>query len=188
MLETLKFTFISLLLICMIGLIGFIACSGNNTDNATKTEDSNSEVKDNFKKAGVEEVGNDSDEARIIEIEGLDNFEFTVTEITAKPGEKIMIKLINNSSLPPSAMSHNFILLKKNADPNAFADAAINAKDNGYIPKDMRDQVIVDSGLVAGGESKSVTFTVPNEPGDYIYICTFPGHFSAGMKGTLTVN
>jgi azurin len=51
----------------------------------------------------------------------------------------------------------------------------------------MSDQIIAHTGLVAGGESDTVTFTAPEEPGDYEYICTFPGHFAAGMKGTLTV-
>jgi uncharacterized cupredoxin-like copper-binding protein len=32
-----------------------------------------------------------------------------------------------------------------------------------------------------------VTFTVPKKPGVYTFICTFPGHFAGGMKGTLTV-
>lgn len=111
---------------------------------------------------------------RAIEIEGLQTLKFSVDHISAKPGEKLTVKLTNKTSLPPEAMSHNFVLLKKDADSGAFANAAINAKDNGYIPKDMMDKVIVHTELVAGGETKSVTFTVPQETGDYYsYICTF---------------
>ena len=41
---------------------------------------------------------------------------------------------------------------------------------------------------VAGaGETVEVTFKVPAAAGDYTYLCSFPGHFQAGMKGTLTV-
>jgi len=28
---------------------------------------------------------------------------------------------------------------------------------------------------------------VPAAPGSYPYVCTFPGHFVAGMKGNLVV-
>ena len=126
-------------------------------------------------------------ETRTVEVEGMDSLKYSVTQISAKPGERITVKLMNKTSLPPVAMSHNFVLLKKGADPSAFANAAVSAKDTGYIPKDMMDKVIAHTELVAGGETKSVTFNAPKEPGDYTYICTFPGHYASGMKGTLTV-
>lgn len=128
-----------------------------------------------------------SAQARTIEMEGTDSFKFSVTEIAAKPGEEITVKLINNSSLPAVAMSHNFVLLKKGTDANALAAAAINAADNAYIPKDMANKIIAHTELAAGGEAKSVTFKAPKQPGEYVYICTFPGHYAAGMVGTLTV-
>lgn len=128
-----------------------------------------------------------SAQARTVEMEGTDSFKFSVTQIAAKPGEEITVKLINNSSLPPVAMSHNFVLLKRGTDASAFANAAITANDNGYIPKDMANKIIARTELVAGGEAKSVTFKAPKQPGEYTYICTFPGHYAAGMVGILTV-
>jgi azurin len=125
--------------------------------------------------------------AATVDIEGLDTLRFSVTHIDAKPGEKLTVKLTNKTSLPPAAMSHNFVLLKKGADPSAIANAGLKAKDNGYIPKNKMNEIITHTGLVAGGETKSITFNAPKEPGDYTYICTFPGHYAAGMKGTLTV-
>jgi plastocyanin len=41
--------------------------------------------------------------------------------------------------------------------------------------------------FVGSGEAAEVTFTVPGKPGTYFYICTFAGHYQAGMKGTLVV-
>lgn len=125
--------------------------------------------------------------AATIDIEGMDTLRFSVTQVEAKPGEKLTVKLTNKTSLPPVAMSHNFVLLKKGVDPSAIANAGVEAKDNGYIPRAMMDKIIAHTGLVAGGETKSVTFNAPKDPGDYAYICTFPGHYAAGMKGTLTV-
>ena len=40
---------------------------------------------------------------------------------------------------------------------------------------------------VVPGERVQVTFTVPETPGDYPFLCTFAGHYQAGMKGTLIV-
>lgn len=126
-------------------------------------------------------------QARTITIEGLDTLRFSVEEIPASPGETLTIKLTNNSTFPAIAMSHNWVLLKPGADPHAFDKAALASRANDYIPESKLDQIVAHTGLVAGGESDTVTFTVPSEPGTYAYICTFPGHFLAGMKGTLIV-
>lgn len=126
-------------------------------------------------------------QARTVTITGEDTLQYSVTTITASPGETLTVKLVNNSTFPAAAMSHNWLLLKQSADPKAVDEAARSAKDNGYIPADKADQIIAHTGLVAGGESDSVTFTVPTKPGKYTYLCTFPGHFAAGMKGILVV-
>ncbi len=126
-------------------------------------------------------------QAKTVEIEGKNSLRFSKEAITAKAGEEITVKLTNNSKLPAAAMAHNWVLIKKDADAQKLDEAASSAKANDYIPKDMSDQIIAHTGLVGGGESDSVTFKAPTEPGEYTYICTFPGHFAAGMKGTLTV-
>jgi len=46
--------------------------------------------------------------------------------------------------------------------------------------------VIASTKMLGPGETATVTFTAP-APGVYDYICTFPGHALAGMRGTLTV-
>lgn len=107
--------------------------------------------------------------------------------ITAEAGEKLNIKLTTISQLPPAAMSHNFLLLAMDTDVEAFATASIRAKDNGYVAPDLEDQVLQNSGLAAGGETVELTFSAPSEAGEYDYICSFPGHFTGGMRGTLTV-
>ena len=127
-------------------------------------------------------------QAKTIEIEGTQSLKFSKESITVAPGEKVTIKLVNKTQLPASAMSHNLLLLTADADAKKVDQAAASAgKENAYVPESMSDQIIAHTGLVAGGESESITFTAPEEPGDYEYICTFPGHFAAGMKGVLTV-
>jgi azurin len=51
----------------------------------------------------------------------------------------------------------------------------------------MADQVIAKTALAGAGETVDVTFNAPAAAGSYPYVCTFPGHFQAGMRGNLVV-
>ncbi|WP_372638840.1 plastocyanin/azurin family copper-binding protein [Fodinibius sp.] len=124
---------------------------------------------------------------RTIEIIGTDNMKFDVTTIEATPGEEITIKLTTKSQIPKQAMAHNVVVLDKDADVDAFANASARARDNEYLAPDYEDDIVAATGLAGGGETVEVTFTVPEEEGDYEYICSFPGHYAAGMTGVLTV-
>jgi azurin len=124
---------------------------------------------------------------RTIEITGSDTMKYSVTEITAKPGEKLHVVLKALGSMPKIAMAHNFVLLKAGVKPQDVANAAFNARATDFIPEDMKDKIIAHTSLVGGGETSDVSFTAPTKPGKYEYLCTFPGHFSQGMRGTLTV-
>lgn len=128
-----------------------------------------------------------TDEVRTIEITGNDRMQFDVTEITATPGEKIRIVYTTKSKIPKAAMAHNVVILKQDADVQAFANASAMARDNQYIAPDMEDQIVAATDLAGGGETVEVTFTVPDKLGAYEYICTFPGHYLGGMKGVMTV-
>jgi azurin len=125
--------------------------------------------------------------ARTVEITGSDTMKYSVTEITAKPGEKIHVVLKALGSMPKIAMAHNFVLLKAGINPQDVANAAFNARATDFIPPDMKDKIIANTTLVGGGETAEVTFTAPAKPGTYAYLCTFPGHFSQGMTGKLIV-
>jgi len=107
--------------------------------------------------------------------------------IEVAPGEEIRINLTTVSNLPPTAMSHNWTLVDMGTDTDAFARASITSRDNDYIAPDFEDQVIVHTAMLGNGETDSVTFTAPEETGDYDYLCTFPGHYAGGMVGVLRV-
>ncbi|HYW92907.1 MAG TPA: plastocyanin/azurin family copper-binding protein [Gammaproteobacteria bacterium] len=126
-------------------------------------------------------------QAKTVSIKGTPSLRFSVTHITARPGETLTVKLSNPTKMPASAMSHNWVLLKRGTDVGKFASEAMEAKSNGYIPPKMADDVIARTPLVRPGHTRSVTFHAPKQTGDYTYICSFPGHYAAGMKGTLTV-
>jgi azurin len=129
----------------------------------------------------------DAKGVRTIEIVGTEDMKFSVATITAKPGEQLRVRLTSKGAMPKIAMAHNFVLLNRKANVTDFVTAAMNARATDFIPADKKADVIAHTGLAGAGETVEVTFKVPAAAGDYPYICSFPGHFQAQMKGTLTV-
>jgi azurin len=124
---------------------------------------------------------------RTVTIKASDTMKYDVTSIEAAPGEEIRVVLVNNGTQPKEVMGHNWTLLKADADPAAFATAAMTAKDTGYMPPALKDRVIAHIDLLGPKQSGEVTFKAPATPGTYPYLCTFPAHYQVGMKGVLTV-
>ena len=124
---------------------------------------------------------------RVVAMTGTDAMKFSVTAIVAKPGEKITVKLTGQGAIPKVAMAHNFVLLAAKTDATAFATAAAMARATDFIPADKKAQVLASTKLAGPGESVEVTFKVPAKAGSYPYMCSFPGHLAAGMKGDLVV-
>ena len=124
---------------------------------------------------------------RVVEIIGTDDMKYNTTTIAAKPGEQITIRLTGKGTMPKIAMSHNVVVLQLKTDAAAFVNAGITARATDYIAPANKAQVIAATKLAGNGETVEVTFKVPTAPGSYPYVCTFPGHFAAGMKGTLNV-
>jgi azurin len=125
--------------------------------------------------------------ARTVEIIGGDDMKYSVTSIAAKPGETLRIRLVSKGTLPKVAMAHNVVVLKAGAKQIDFANAAAMAAATGYIPPAMKDQVLAATAMAGPGETVDVTFKVPAAAGTYPFLCTFPGHFAAGMRGNIVV-
>jgi azurin len=122
-----------------------------------------------------------------VTISGFDTMKFNVTKIEAHPGEKLTVTLKNEGNIPKETMGHNWVLLKSSADPATYAKAAAIAKAEGYQPKSQAKEVIASIPVLGPKQSASTTFSVPSTPGTYVYLCSFPGHYQAGMKGVIIV-
>ena len=92
---------------------------------------------------------------------------FTPNEFTVPAGAEITINLMNSGT-----QNHEFRVFGAKADE----DVAKDEKSTKYW-----------SAILAPGESKSLSFTAPSEPGSYTIKCSAPGHAQAGMVGTLHV-
>ena len=123
---------------------------------------------------------------RTIALAANDQMKFEPAAIQAKPGEKLRIVLKPAGTMPKIAMSHNFVILKPGSNDAKFAEASATARPD-FIAPALKSQVLVGTALAGNGETVTAEFTAPAKPGKYTFICTFPGHYMAGMKGVLIV-
>jgi azurin len=109
------------------------------------------------------------------------------TEFTAKAGSKIKLTMNNNGAAVPQP--HNVVLCKPGTDGKVSAASMTMLTDpagmaKAYVP--ASPDVLASTVFAQPGQSQSVEVTLPAEPGDYPFFCTFPGH-SMIMKGVLKV-
>lgn len=132
-------------------------------------------------------VKTSADPMRTVDIVGADDMKYSVTTITAKRGETLRVRLVSKGTLPKIAMAHNVVVLKLRTDVVKLLKDGAPHRATDFIPPAMKDAVIAKTPFAGPGETVQVTFTVPSKPGKYPFICTFAGHYQAGMKGTLIV-
>ena len=104
--------------------------------------------------------------------------------IQVKAGQKVVINLEN-----PDGMQHNFLIIKPGTlqKVGKAADEMLSdpkAAEKQYVPK--IPEVLFSTRLVSTGETATLEITIPTTPGDYPFVCTFPGHWR-GMNGILRV-
>lgn len=105
---------------------------------------------------------------------------FSKDKLAVKAGAKVSLTFKNNAS---KSMMHNFVLVKPGKAQGVIDASVAAGPDKGWVA-DSAD-IIAKGKLIDGGESETIEFTAPSEPGEYPYICTFPGH--ATMKGVMKV-
>jgi azurin len=129
-----------------------------------------------------------SDSVRTIAIVANDNMRFSVTRIEAAPGEKLRVQFRNGGTLPKEVMGHNWVLLNAEEAPDAYASAAVSAKADHFQPASLQPKVLAAVPILGPGQTGEVVFTAPTAPGKYAYLCSFPAHCAAGMRGELIVH
>jgi azurin len=126
---------------------------------------------------------------KTVAVEADDKMRFDVTAFEVKPGQKVSITLKNIGTTPKFSMGHNLVLLDKTVNTGnvtKFLDAAAMAASSDYVPKGSKE-VLAATKLLGPNETDTITFTAPHVPGEYLYLCSFPGHYSQGTKGFMTV-
>lgn len=104
--------------------------------------------------------------------------EFVPARLSVKNGLRVRVRYTNEGTLP-----HNLAFAKSEDDLDAIASAAYSASASGFVPLEHKDKLIAWTSLVSPGQTVEVTFVVP-EPGEYPFICLFPGHANM-MNGVM---
>lgn len=107
---------------------------------------------------------------------------YDVKELTVTKGKEIKLTFAN-----PDFMPHNILLVQPGkADDVAAKALALGAAgfDKQWIPES--GDIIWASKLLDHGKDQVIEFTAPDKPGDYPYVCSFPGHHIV-MRGMLKV-
>ena len=158
-------------------LVFIIISCGENVDRKKN--------KFEYKKIEKKEVSSDKkSKSSVIILNSSDLMKFDQNELRVFEGQEITLTLNHTGKMSKEIMGHNFVLLKKKTDLDDFAQRAMLARENEYIP--VGDETIAYTKMIGGGESDTITFTAPKK-GSYTYICTFPGHYGL-MRGVLIVS
>jgi azurin len=99
-----------------------------------------------------------------------------------KAGSRVKVVFNNNDD-----MLHNFVVVKPGM-ANPVGEAALRLNLNGpkmqYVPNSPN--VLYHTNLLQPESAETIYFVAPTEPGDYQFVCTFPGHYTV-MQGTFKV-
>lgn len=181
-----------LALLIMGGLFLFSCNNKSGSGDKTSTQNENkasAETIDNMqteanKKTQAKHQAVINDTVRL-EITGNDQMRFNKKELKIKAGTVVVLTLKHVGELPKTAMGHNWVLLKANVDMGNFAQEAMKAKDNDYIPSGLTGEIIAYTKMLGGGESDTIIFNAP-PIGTYNFLCSFPGHYAI-MNGKFIV-
>ncbi len=115
-----------------------------------------------------------ADADRVIDIDAHDDFSFDPTAIEVKVGETVTFRVTNAGKLP-----HDFTL--GDADTQDDHDAEMASMSMDHMGADEDNAVTLDVGA-----TKDLTWTF-TESGEILMGCHIPGHYAAGMRGTITI-
>jgi putative heme-binding domain-containing protein len=122
--------------------------------------------------------------ARLIDVAAGKNLSFTPNLLKARAGEPLKLVFTNPDEVP-----HNWVLVRPETLPHVgdlsnklIADP--QAVLRHYVPPS--DDVLVYSDIVPPLQSFEIYFNAPSAPGQYPFLCTFPGHWMV-MNGQLVV-
>nr|WP_229235970.1 plastocyanin/azurin family copper-binding protein [Dyadobacter tibetensis] len=119
---------------------------------------------------------------QVITLGTIPGLKFDTSELQVKAGSKIKLVFNNNDD-----MLHNLVITlpgKANAVGEAGLGLGLKGSEMGYVP-DSPD-VLYHTFIVEPEKSEAIYFVAPTTPGDYQYVCTFPGHYTL-MQGKLKV-
>jgi azurin len=122
--------------------------------------------------------------ARIIRLKTMTaQMKYDQAEFTVRPGEPVRLIFENGDDLP-----HNIVFCQPGTDTATMAlkqmEDPVAALKRHWVPDDK--SIWLYSKMLNPHETDTLAFNAPEKPGDYPFVCTFPGH-ALTMNGKMKV-
>lgn len=110
---------------------------------------------------------------------------YDLKQFEVRVGQSVKLEFVN-----PDAISHNLVIIRPGTEESVGLEVNRMIADpkqieiGQYIPE--TDAILFHTEMVPPNSSETLRFIAPKEPGNYPYICTFPGHWTI-MKGVMVV-
>ncbi len=119
---------------------------------------------------------------QLVTVEGVDGLKFSITSFEVKAGARVRVNFANQSD-----MLHNLVIVRPGGTAPVVTAALKLGLDGmrlGFVPR--LSDVLYHTGLLEPRKSESIFFEAPMTPGDYAFVCSFPGH-AGTMQGVMRV-
>lgn len=121
-----------------------------------------------------------------VNVDSNDAMQFSTKEIVIdKSCKEFTVNLKHTGQLPKAAMGHNIVITKEADKQGVATDGMAAGLDKDYV-KEGDDRVVAHTKVIGGGESTSITFDPSKITAgeNYVFFCSFPGHWGI-MTGTV---
>lgn len=119
---------------------------------------------------------------RTITIQAVPGMRFDLERVTVRAGERVRLQFDN-----PDDMLHNLLVVAPGSADRVVEAAmrmGLSGQERHFVP-DSPD-VLFHTALLQPETAEAIYFQAPSTPGEYVYVCTFPGH-GFTMRGVLLV-
>ncbi|WP_417747629.1 c-type cytochrome [Rosistilla oblonga] len=122
---------------------------------------------------------------RVVQIHAVEEeMRYDVPYFVVQAGSEVQVVLINEDLMP-----HNLVIttpgdLKEVAELGSAMDSTPGPSGKMHVPDS--DKVLHSTSMVGAHQREALTFTAPEQPGEYPYVCTFPRHWMR-MYGVMVV-
>ncbi|MEO5814227.1 MAG: plastocyanin/azurin family copper-binding protein [Gemmatimonadaceae bacterium] len=117
-----------------------------------------------------------------VSVQGVDGLKFSIASFDVNAGARVKLDFANVSD-----MLHNVVIVRPGS-ATRVAEAALTLGLDGtrvhFVPRTV--DVLFNTALIEPRESETIYFVAPTKPGEYTFLCTFPGH-AVSMQGTMRV-
>ena len=108
---------------------------------------------------------------------------YTQSTINVSTGSKVRIMFINSAR----SKVHNWVMGKESILMDDLVQSGLDAgSSREFLPDDSL--IYAATPLVAPKDRVTIEFDAPQASGEYVFLCTVPGHSESGMHGTVIVS